>query len=194
MDIKITPTPAQIDSYEAIRKAQLLCEAENALLRYFEADASSDLHDPAFEKANGFSLSDAINPKSPHYILEGMVDVFEERMTYSEGNISANACWEIAVESLTNPCDEEESGKELYKVECEVKSTDEHSIKDTFVLFDRDYTRLKQTVGAVFTELCKCFPDGEYEFGTTYEGKYTGYIDSDEGTAVVKDGELKIEY
>lgn len=194
MDIKITPTRAQFDAYEAIRKAQMLCEAENVLLRYFGMDISDDnLENSAFEQANGFTLADAINPRSPNYLLEKIVEAFDERMTYTNGEMSINACWEMAIEKYT-VAPETEDVNELYKAECEITSCEDFFVKDSFVLVDRNYERLHETVGSVIAELKKGLPDGDYNISVNYSGKYSGYIDSDEGTAKVSNGYIKIDY
>lgn len=191
MNVKIPPTPEQLDTYGAIRKAQLLCAAENALLRYFEVDISSDLSHPEFEKANGFSLASAINPRSGHYLLDMMVEDFEGRMTYYNGEISENACWEMTIEHITTPLESEENP--LYKVEGEVSSFDTSDVNDSFILYDRDYDRLKKTASAVIEELGKRLDNGEYAVKTVYE-KGIEYLDSDDGTMTVTDGQVKYNY
>ena len=191
MNIKITPTPEQFDTYEAIRKAQLLCAAENALLRYFEVDVSSDLTHPEFESANGFSLAAAINPRSNHYLLDMMVEEFESRMAYYNGEISENACWDMAIEHITNPLESEENP--LYKAEGEVSSFDTSDVNDSFVIYDRNYDRLKETVGAVINELGKRLDDGEYVVKIIYENRGE-YLDSDDGTMTVVNGQVKYNY
>lgn len=92
-----------MSNYETIQRASLLCDAENAILRYFEKDASmQDLSCPEFEDATGFTLEEALNPNSPKYLLEVVADEYQERMDFYGGEMSSSAAWELAVEKFLN--------------------------------------------------------------------------------------------
>ena len=56
-----------------------------------------DLSCPEFEEKNSFTLEDAINPKSKHYVLDAMVEEFKERQ---DMGISGSAIWDMVVERV----------------------------------------------------------------------------------------------
>lgn len=98
MAILIEPTAEQWEIYNRIRKAQLICEAENAVLEFFGFEPSSeDLSHKEFEEKNGYTIADAINPRSEHYVLPSLVSEFEEEMS---SEMSAKTCWDYVVEKI----------------------------------------------------------------------------------------------
>lgn len=93
-----------INSADNAYKDRLICEAETALLNYFGLESSMDsVESSEFKHRAGFSMSEAINPMSPNYLLDNMAEYFESCMEYHDercGEISASAAWEMAVEKF----------------------------------------------------------------------------------------------
>lgn len=95
-----------INNTNNVYKDSLICEAETALLNYFGLEPSMDsVESSEFEEKTGFSLSEAINPMSPHFLLNDMAEYFESNMEYYNEHgrgIAASAAWEMAVERFLN--------------------------------------------------------------------------------------------
>lgn len=105
MSLKTTLTFSKEDAAcEKIRRELLICDAESALLDYFDLNPSERLSCPEFEAMTGYSIEEALDPKSGNYLLETMADRFDEMMenniAYYSDAPSSKACWEAVIEEL----------------------------------------------------------------------------------------------
>ena len=170
-------TAEQHQMYEEMRKAKLACDAETALLNYYGLDASMlNLHNAEFEKVNGFTLNEAVNPNSEHYIIDQMVEMFIDNTDF--GGVSTNACWEMIIELLT--CSEEMCRKEIFVADTTFESVFCSSTSE-------NYLAVKAGITAQVKEIASKLPDGEYDVDIVYS-RNGEYFDSDTGSVVVTGG------
>ncbi len=170
-------TAEQQQMYEEMRKAKLACEAETALLNYYGLDASMlNLHHAEFEKINGFTLNEAVNPKSEHYIIEQMVQMFIDNTEF--GGVSVSACWEMIIEQLT--CSEEMCKKEIFVADTTFENVSCSSTSE-------NYLAVKAGITAQVKEIASKLPNGEYDVNIIYS-RNGEYFDSDAGSVIVNDG------
>ena len=92
--IVLTPEELKMAYYEQLHQYRLE-DAERQLLFYIGYDEDDDTGavEEEFAKKYGFSIRDAVNATSEHYILEAIVDRYEDCL---DCNIDENSTWQSA--------------------------------------------------------------------------------------------------
>lgn len=82
--------------YREVEREYRLKDAEKHLLEHFNFESSDeDLSCPELELKCGYSLEEAIDPESPNYILDYLVEAYEDA---ADCNVAENQTWDSVIE------------------------------------------------------------------------------------------------